>query len=300
MKSHRNLTTFFLGLLCFTGFSAIALSTFTSLPVAIAQSSGRNMEIRRVLGNVTFRGSFTRAKSGDRLTRIGQGLSTGSRSSAVLALDEGIGFVNVAAQSSFVIDQFETTSNGGKVTVIDVKKGQVKVQTRSFTNPQSRLEVRTPAGIAGVRGTEFGVAVADDGQTNVLTDEGAVAVEGNGETVRVPAGYGSIVVEGEAPTEPAPFTENLDLEIDRARHSSSSGFWEVAGRVDPFNFVWINDQQVNVQRDGSFQVNYEQLPKEIIAIRILSPLGSTKTTYLFLREEAFPIQLRGDEDEFAF
>ena len=297
MKSPHNLPTLLLSLCCLVGTPILSMSMLPT--AAIAQSTARSMEVRRTLGNVTFRNSFTRAKSGDRLTRTGQGLSTGSRSSAVLALDSGIGFVNVAANTSFVIKEFETTSNGGKVTVLEVKKGQVRVQARTFTNPQSRLEVKTPAGIAGVRGTEFGVAVADDGQTNILTNEGTVAVEGAGETVTVKEGFATIVVEGEAPTEPAPFVENLDLDVQRAKRNFESGNWEMKGKVDPFNFVWIDGEQLQVQEDGSFTMNYERLPEGLTTIRVLTPLGSTKTTYLFVQKDDFPIKLRGEDDEFA-
>lgn len=296
MKSHRNLTTLFLSLVCLTGLPAISPPILA--PTAIAQTSNRNMEIRRVVGNVTFRGSFTRAKSGDRLTQRGQGLSTGARSSAVLALDEGIGFVNVAAQTSFVIKEFETTSNGGKVTIIEVTKGQVKVQARPFTNPQSRLEVKTPAGIAGVRGTEFGVAVADDGFTNVLTSEGKVAVSAVGKTVEVNAGYASSIVPGEPPSDPYPFTEDLDIELPRAR-LSSNGVWEVRGKINPVNFLWVNEEYVTVNEEGFFQVNYDELPEGVVTLRVASPLGASKTTYAFIREEPFPIQLRGEADEFS-
>ncbi|WP_171971746.1 FecR domain-containing protein [[Limnothrix rosea] IAM M-220] len=280
------------------GFPAI--STLTLPRAAIAQTSSRSMEVRRTIGNVTFRNSFTRAKNGDRLTRVGEGLSTGSRSSAVLALDEGIGSISVAAQTSFLIKEFNTTSNGGKVTVIEVTKGQVRVNVRPFSNPQSRLEVKTPAGIAGVRGTEFGVAVADNGQTNVLTDKGMVEVSGQdaGESVEVKAGYATIVVQGEAPTQPVRFTENLDMEISRAR-LNANGVWEMTGQVDPFNFVWVDGEQVQVAENGTFQVNYDRLPRGLTTFRILSPLGSTKTTYTLIREAGFPIKLRGEDDEFA-
>ncbi len=298
MKFFRNLPTLLLSAVCLAGAPTIAPLTLPT--AAIAQTSSRSMEVRRTIGNVTFRNSFTRAKNGDRLTRTGQGLSTGSRSSAVLALDEGIGTISVAAKTSFLIKEFNTTSTGGKVTVIEVTKGQVRINVRPFTNPQSRLQVRTPAGIAGVRGTEFGVAVADDGQTNVLTNEGMVEVSGQdeSETVEVKAGYATIVVEGEAPTKPVQFVENLDLEVSRAS-LNTDGVWEMTGQVDPFNFVWVDDEQAQVAEDGTFKVNYDRLPRGLTTFRVLTPLGSTKITYTFIREEEFPIKLRGEEDEFA-
>lgn len=286
--------------LCLLGLT-ISLGSPVALPSqpisAQSVASARNLEVKRVQGRVTLRNSFNRVNTGDRLTGVGQGVSTGSRSSAVLSIDTGIGTVNVAENTTFFLKEFSTTSNGGKVTVLEVTKGQVRVNVRPFSNPQSRLEVKTPAGIAGVRGTEFGVAVADDGQTNIMTNEGIVAVTGDGESVEVKAGYASIVVEGEAPTKPILFTENLDLDVPPAKWVET-GNWEVTGKVDPFNFVWVNDAPVQVREDGTFVLNYDRLPGNAIKIRVLTPLGSTKTTYTLIREDKFPFQLRGDRREF--
>lgn len=262
--------------------------------VVVAQSSARSLEVKRVEGSVTFINSSTKLKVGDRLTRTGQGVTTGARSSAFLQIDSAIGAISVAEQTSFTIKELTTTSNGGKVTVLEVSRGQVRVNVRTFSNPQSRLEVKTAAGIAGVRGTDFGVAVAANGQTNLMTQEGLVGVSGAGETVSVPAGYATIVIEGEPPTEPQPIRENLGLTLNPARWDMLAG-WQVTGRVDPFNFLWVNEEPVEVAMDGSFTLDYGVIPEEMQSIRILTPLGSTKTLYTFIRNDPFPLQLRGDE-----
>ena len=119
------------------------------------------------------------------------------------------------------------------------------------------------------------------------------------ESVEVKEGYATIVVEGEAPTKPMRFMENLDLEVQRAKWDVETGGWRVTGEVDPFNFVWVNEEQVEVNEDGTFRLDYDRLPDGLITIRVLTPLGSTKTTYTFLRNKPFPIQLRGEENEFA-
>ncbi|NJN74461.1 MAG: hypothetical protein HC799_17545 [Limnothrix sp. RL_2_0] len=290
--------------LCFLSLTLSLGLPIVIFPQAISAQSvtnARNLEVQRVRGRVNLRNSFTGVKTGDRLTRVGQGISTGARSSATLVIDTGIGTVNVAENTTFFLKEFSTTSNGGKVTVLEVTQGQVRVNVRPFSNPQSRLEVKTPASIAGVRGTEFGVAVADNGQTNVMTNEGMVAVAGAGESVNVKAGYASIVVQGEAPSEPVLFTENLDLDMSPAAWVET-GNWAVAGKVDPFNFVWVNDEPVQVMEDGTFVLNYDRVPEEFIAIRVLTPLGSTKTTYTFVRQNKLPFTLiDGDErDGFDF
>ncbi|NJN74522.1 MAG: FecR domain-containing protein [Limnothrix sp. RL_2_0] len=234
--------------LCLLGLSiSLGFPTILRPQLGNAQSTTniRSVEVKRVLGQVTFRNSSTRVRTGDRLTRIGQGLSTGARSSAVLGMDLGIGTINVAANTSFFLQELSTTRNGGRVTVLKVTKGQVRLNVRQFNNAQSKLEVHTDAGIAGVRGTEFGVAVSDVGQMNVMTNEGTVEVTGGEASVLVKAGYASIVVEGKAPTEPRSFTENLDLNVQAAPLLGSDG-WFVVGKVDPLNLVWVNGEPVQV------------------------------------------------------
>ncbi|MGB2926392.1 MAG: FecR family protein [Limnothrix sp.] len=296
-QTQQYLSSFFLGLTLSLGMPTV----FVPQPIAAQSvSSSRTLEVKRVRGRVTLRNSFTRVNTGDRLTSTGQGVTTGARSSAVLAVDTGIGTINVAENTSFFLREFRTTANGGKATVLEVTKGQVRINVRSFTNPQSKLEVRTPAGIAGVRGTDFGVAVADDGQMNVMTNEGAVEVMGVEESVTVNAGYASILVEGEAPTEPKLFIENLDLGVQPAQ-LMESGRWEVSGQVDPFNFVWVDDEQVQIEQDGTFSLDYDRIPETFIKIRVLTPLGSTKTTYAFVRRAEIPfILINGDRDESEF
>jgi hypothetical protein len=296
MKSTtQQLSLYLLGL-----FLCLGLPTMLpqSVSAQSAVTNSRNLEIKRVLGQVTFRNSSTRVRAGDRLTRVGQGLSTGARSSAVLAMDIGIGTINVAANTSFFVQELSTTASGGKVTVLRVTQGQVRLNVRRFTNPQSKLEVRSAAGIAGVRGTEFGVAVSDVGQMNVMTNEGTVEVTGGEASVLVRAGYASTIVEGEAPTEPRRFTENLDLNVQAAPLQGTNG-WFVVGKVDPLNLVWVDGEQIQVLTDGAFAAIYEHPPaNEVVEIRVLTPLGSTQTTYALIGEEESSFKLRGDRQEF--
>jgi hypothetical protein len=65
--------------------------------------------------------------------------------------------------------------NNGRITRLLVPRGQVRLQLRPFTNPGSRMEIETPAGTSGVRGTEFGLNVQPDGKMAIATLEGSVA-----------------------------------------------------------------------------------------------------------------------------
>ncbi len=283
--------------------SSVLLSVLPSIanPVPetleISSVSARSLDVQRLIGRVSYLNSWQSVRVGDRLTRAGQGIATGSRSSLILGIDTGIGTVNVAENTNLTISELATTSNGGKVTRLNVSQGQVRINVRSFTNPQSLFEVKTPAGISGVRGTEFGVGVAFDGRTSVVTNEGSVAVSGAGESVDVGAGFASIVVEGQPPTEPMPFEDNLNLYLEPVRRDIDNNL-SVTGRVDPLNLVWVNEEPVIVSLDGTFTLSLDKIPKELVAIRLLTPLGSTSTSFVLFRESKLPITLQGERDEF--
>jgi hypothetical protein len=55
---------------------------------------------------------------------------------------------------------------------------------------------------------------------------------------------------------------------------------------------------VQVAENGSFTLNYPDIPRDVQSVRVLTPLGSTKTIYTFIRNDPFPIQLEGDRPDF--
>jgi exonuclease VII small subunit len=70
--------------------------------------------------------------------------------------------------------------------------GRVWSKVAKASGAKESFEVRSANAVAGVRGTDFEVGVADDGSTRVVVKEGAVAVEGgeeDGKETRVNGGY---------------------------------------------------------------------------------------------------------------
>ncbi|HON71718.1 MAG TPA: FecR domain-containing protein [bacterium] len=75
--------------------------------------------------------------------------------------------------------------------------GYIKLYiTKLFPN----FEIRTPSGIAGVRGTEFSVEVLQDQTTLVTVYEGEVDVTAQGKTIRIRKGESAIVKPKSPPT----------------------------------------------------------------------------------------------------
>ncbi|MCS6814548.1 MAG: FecR domain-containing protein, partial [Cyanobacteria bacterium] len=136
----------------------------------------RWLEVRQVFGNVTYLkgGSSRRAKVGDRLQVVGDGLRTEPNASVRLAIDTEVGFVTIQEKTTVRIQGLQVAPDNGRITRLHVSGGQVQVQVRPFTHRGSRLEVTTPSSVSGVRGTQFGITVQPNGRTGLATLEGSV------------------------------------------------------------------------------------------------------------------------------
>lgn len=255
---------------------------------ALSQTSGeevtvrveRWLEVQQLKTPVSyFNASTSRAaRQGDRLQTVGDGLATGANAAATLAVDTGIGTVEMAAETRLEVIGLSTTASGGRITQLRVDQGRVRLQVRPLTNPDSQLEIQTPAGVSGVRGTEFGVTVFSDGKMGVATLEGNVATEAQGQTVEVPAGFQNVTIVGEPPSEPVPFTNEprLDYQVERiVRHGIRRII--VNGQVDPTSSVLIKGQPQAIDRDGKFSLLLPAPNRLRLAITVVTPLGQTQT-----------------------
>ncbi len=230
------------------------------------------------LGNVLYQGeSGTQpAHVGMRLTTVGEGIQTGDRAKAVLALDTGVGTVHVAEKTDVRIQQLQMTPNGARITRLRVNQGQIRLKIRRFTNPDSRLEIQTPAGVSGVRGTEFGVSVQPSGRMGVATLVGRVVAAAQGQEVVVEAGFQSLVIPGEPPQPPTRLTENLRLDLRylvplRARKGDRQV--RIAGQIDPVNLLVIAGVVQNTDRMGNFDVTVPLPNNRQVTAVVTTPLG---------------------------
>lgn len=241
----------------------------------------RWLEIRRVSGPVQVlraHGAVSSAASpaqvGQRLQRVGEGIQTGANGTVVLSLDTAIGTIHVAEHTLLRIQQLQVTAKGGHATLLSVPKGQVRLSIRRFTNPDSRLELATPAGVSGVRGTEFGLVVAATGHTGVATRSGAVVSSAQGESVTVVAGQQTVLVPGEPPGLPQPLRDDASLDLQGVeRRGAQLRIW---GQTDGVNHLELEGQTVPLDRNGRFDwvspggVALDDRP--IMAV-VVTPLG---------------------------
>jgi hypothetical protein len=253
--------------------------------VAIAQPNlnvqvQRWLQVQSLSGQVNLILSNTRqsAKVSDRLSAVGDGIVTGRQSAAQLALDNGIGFVDVAEQTQVIIQEIVVTANQGRVTRLAVPTGRAKLKLRRFSNPESRLEIQTPAGVSGVRGTEFGINVQSDGKTSVAVLDGRVDNSAQSKTVEINRGFQSFTMKGEPPSDPVPLKDDpgLTYKLDRQIVRGIRRL-KLKGQVDVVNAVFVGGEPVLVDRHGQFELDVIATSHPRLTVAVVTPLGKSQT-----------------------
>ncbi|WP_353930612.1 FecR family protein [Okeanomitos corallinicola TIOX110] len=234
----------------------------------------RWLEVRRPVGQVIYvNGQKSQpAKNGLRIQSVGDTIITKQGSSAVLAMDIGTGFINIAENTIVTVNRLDKGTGGGRVTQLQVKSGQVRMQIRRLTHDTSRVEISTPAGVAGVRGTEFGVSVQDNGKTGVGTKEGSVSTSAQGKTVLVNAGFQNLTIPGKSPSPPVPLQDNPRLNIRQLVANGNQV--RIVGNVDPVNLVKFFQKSINIDEAGNFDVNVPLPPNRQVEAEVITPLGT--------------------------
>ena len=234
----------------------------------------RYLEVRSIFGNVIYGNQQTSqpATVGTKLQKVGDSISTGKNSRTILALDTEIAFVEVAENTKLQIQKLHSTSNNGKVTELLLTGGQVRLKVRPLNNRESRLEIKTPAGITGVRGTEFGVSVQPSGKTGVATLEGQVVTSAQGKTVSVNKGFQSFIIPGKPPSPPVRLQDDTSLQIKILADMGNQQA-KIAGKVDPVNLVILANEPLITNQNGEFEVITALPNNRKIAVSITTPLG---------------------------
>lgn len=247
------------------------------VPVDRQQSQERYLEIAEITGTVTLEtGSLKQqgrpAKVGDRLKASGEGISTSPNSSAKLAVDSGIGTIDVSENTNLQVKSLSTLRNGAKTTDLAMNRGRNRVRVRSFKNPRSRFTIQTPTGIAGVRGTDFTVVVLPSSETRVYTAAGDVEVAAQNQTQRVTGGYYSVIAPGKPPTQPHLVSRSLRVSL-QLLPAPDEGKVRVSGTVNPTDAVFLDGQALDLNSAGEFETIATIAPTRRLTLVVRTPLG---------------------------
>src|SRR5262245_55051469 len=126
-------------------------------------------------------------------------VNTQANARARIALDDG-SVLNVGSDSSIKVVKHDA---GAQQTELELTYGKLRTQAQKIAKPDGKFEVHTPAGVAGVVGTDFFLEYANNSM-NVIVFEGQVKVCNlGGACVLAKAGQMTVVRSGNN-SEPAP------------------------------------------------------------------------------------------------
>jgi hypothetical protein len=269
-----------------------AVLSFLVVAQSLAQQSlqvrvERWLEVRQVANDVTFEHGTTRraAQVGDRLQAVGDSVVTGKKSTATLIVDTGIGVVEVSELTTLRVQRLAIAPDNGRITLLEVPSGNARLRVRPFTHRGSELEIQTPVGLSGVRGTVFGVAVQPNGKTGLAVRQGAVNSSAQKRSVNVGGGFQNFTMPGEPPSIPVRRTDDTTLQYNFEK-SMEGGVRKVRllGRVDPVNSVIVDGVPQVTDRTGSFRTDLRLVPSYLrMQVVVTTPLGRQETYALALR-----------------
>jgi len=182
---------------------ACAMAALVVVPndlLAGPQTAGQRAgEVSRVIPAVNItRGSKTLSASAKTVVDWQDVVNTQANARTRLSLDDG-SVLNVGSDSSVHVTKHDAAT---QQTDLEISLGKMRSQAQKITQPNGKFEVHTPAGVAGVVGTDFYTAYENNVMT-VIVFEGVVKVCNlAGVCVIVKAGQMSTVRNGDntAPT----------------------------------------------------------------------------------------------------
>jgi hypothetical protein len=199
---------------------ALSIAVPSDLVAAPQASTSRAGEVARVIPAVSIaRGSKTLTASAKSVVDWQDLVNTQINGRARIALDDG-SVLNVGSNSSMHVVKHDA---GSQQTELELSYGKLRSQAQKIAKPDGKFEVHTPAGVAGVVGTDFYVAY-DNSTMNVIVFEGLVRVCNlAGVCVVVKAGQMSSVRSGDNSGPLAPAQATLDLLTEAVQSTDVGG-----------------------------------------------------------------------------
>ena len=137
-------------------------------------------------------------------------LRTGPQASATLEFEDGSRVLVRRDTELRLVRSAQPLIHAGALVELDLLRGALENVVKPVANPSGRFEIRSPAAIAAVRGTQFRVS-ATDTQTRTEVLEGAVLVANPAGQSTTGAGLGTLADVGRAPEQPTPLLAAPDL-----------------------------------------------------------------------------------------
>src|SRR5262249_39200870 len=143
----------------FGGLPAFAMSALFCVPGGFIEASDiprqRAGEVSRVIPTVNIaRGTKTINAAAKTVVDWLDVVNTQASARARIALDDG-SVLNVGSDSSIKVVKHD---GAAQQTELELTYGKLRSQAQKITKPDGKFQVKTPAGVAGVVGTDFFVS----------------------------------------------------------------------------------------------------------------------------------------------
>jgi hypothetical protein len=153
-----------MALACLLSYSLALPFDLAAAPQAGNQRAG---EVSKVIPAVSIaRGSKSINASAKTAVDWQDVVNTQASARARVALDDG-SVLNVGSDSSVRVTKHDA---GAQQTDLEVGFGKMRSQAQKISQPNGKFEVHTPAGVAGVVGTDFYVAYENNVMTVIVFD----------------------------------------------------------------------------------------------------------------------------------
>lgn len=195
-------------------------NTRIRIPVELLKVTPAPAVVTAVTGNVRVRQGEEPFRPLTVDTRLAGGelVLTGPRSNATYRFADATTLTQLAS-SRLKFGRLAAYGKTGMVaTEVELEQGRIEASAATQQAPAGGFRVATPVAVAGLRGTEFRLNLAEDGRTlrsEVL--EGAVAIAAQGVEVRVAEGQGTVTKLGRPPAAPRALLPRPDLSALPAR-----------------------------------------------------------------------------------
>ncbi|TGK02774.1 LysM peptidoglycan-binding domain-containing protein [Leptospira langatensis] len=187
-------------------------------PVAIADFQKGQVQYSRDFAPNGLPASWNKL-SKDQILNTEDWIQTGANSSSKLLFNKNGTVVElrektltrILKMNADSMSNFKMNKDG---SILELKSGylEAKVPPKKAGDEIRKFTVVTPTAVVGVRGTELYVNMVDPDTTAVGCYKGELEVSAEGKTVAVPAGFGTNVVRGQAPSKPEKLPEKVELE----------------------------------------------------------------------------------------
>lgn len=249
--------------------------TRIKIPVSMLKQQPIPALIIALNGNATL----LRANGEQVETKIGSRLFSGDRVITAAGQSLRLQFADkselqILPDSEVVLDKLSYYKNTGMVdTRLRLNKGRVNSWVEKL-RPDSRFQIKTPSAITAVRGTQYRVTSAADGQiTHTEVTEGIVGVSVGDVTKQVEQGFGLVAEKGKPLQEPVKLLSAPEIGENQSTDANSLLVtWTTLEGADAYRYQLATDKSFNQiianESTTEQQIQLSQLSAGIIYLRV--------------------------------